>query len=97
MVADEGFWGRGYQARLADSGTRLLTPDKTRTAANLARERALASTRLAIERVLANLEQQMRLDHHLARTIRSVETFESAGSSWLSANAPAPRHTPQSR
>jgi hypothetical protein len=68
VVADKGFWGRDYQARLAADGTCLLTPDRTRTAANLARERALASTRLVIESVFANLYQQMRLEHHLART-----------------------------
>ena len=68
VIADKGFWGRGYQARLAASGTTLLTPDKTRTAANLGRERALASTRLVIESVFANLKGQMRLEHHLAKT-----------------------------
>ena len=47
---------------------RLLTPDKTRTAANLGRERALASTRLVIESVFANLKGQMRLERHLAKT-----------------------------
>src|SRR5579875_383916 len=32
------------------------------------REHALASTRLVIESVFSNLKQQMRLEHHLART-----------------------------
>ena len=68
VVADKGFWGRDYAARLAAAGTTLLTPDKTRTAANLARERALASTRLVIESVFSNLKGQMRLERHLART-----------------------------
>jgi len=68
VVADKGFWGRDYAARLAAGGTTLLTPDKTRTAANLARERALASTRLVIESVFSNLKGQMRLERHLART-----------------------------
>jgi IS5 family transposase len=68
VVADKGLWGRDYQARLATAGTTLLTPDKTRTATNLGRERALASTRLVIESVFSNLKQQMRLEHHLART-----------------------------
>jgi IS5 family transposase len=68
VVADKGFWGRAYAARLAAGGTTLLTPDKTRTAANLARERALASTRLVIESVFSNLKGQMRLERHLART-----------------------------
>src|SRR5580765_5994756 len=68
VIADKGFWGRGYRERLASSGTVLLTPNKTRTAANLRRERALASTRLVIESVFANLKGQMRLEQHLAKT-----------------------------
>jgi IS5 family transposase len=68
VVADKGFWGRDYQQRLASNGTTLLTPEKTRTASNLGRERALASTRLVIESVFSNLKEQMRLEHHLART-----------------------------
>src|SRR3954469_982395 len=59
VIADKGFWGRDYARRLAATGTRLLTPDKTRTAANEQRERALASTRLAIESVFSNPEGQM--------------------------------------
>ena len=68
VIADKGFWGRDYARRLAASGTTLLTPERTRTASNQQRERALASTRLVIESVFANLKQQMRLEHHLART-----------------------------
>lgn len=68
MIADTGFWGRDYASRLASTGTRLLTPDRSRTAANELRERALASTRLVIESVYANLKGQMRLQQHLART-----------------------------
>src|SRR5919201_2137326 len=68
VVADKGLWGRDYRERLAANGTALLTPEKTRTAANFGRERALASTRLVIESVFSNLKEQMRLEHHLART-----------------------------
>ena len=68
VTADKGFRGRDYARRLAATGTPLLTPDKTRTAANLGRERALSSTRLAIESVFSNLKEQMRLERHLART-----------------------------
>lgn len=68
VIGDKGFWGRDYARRLAASGTRLLTPDRTRTAANERREQALASSRLVIESVFANLKQQMRLERHLART-----------------------------
>ena len=68
VIADKGFWGRGYADRLAADGVSLLTPNKTRTADNLGRERALASTRLVIESVFANLKGQMRLEQHLAKT-----------------------------
>jgi hypothetical protein len=68
VIADKGFWGRGYRDRLAADGTLLLTPDKSRTADNLGRERALASTRLVIESVFSNLKGQMRLEQHLAKT-----------------------------
>jgi hypothetical protein len=68
VVADKGFWGRSYRERLAADGVTLLTPNKTRTAENLGRERALASTRLVIESVFANLKGQMRLEQHLAKT-----------------------------
>jgi len=68
VIADKGFWGRDYANRLAADGIRLLTPNKVRTAANLDRERALASTRLVIESVFANLKGQMRLEQHLAKT-----------------------------
>jgi hypothetical protein len=68
VIADKGFWGRDYARQLAADGVRLLTPNKTRTAANLGRERALASTRLVIESVFANLKGQMRLEQHLAKT-----------------------------
>jgi hypothetical protein len=39
-------WGRRYQAQLAADEIRLLTPDRTRTAANSGGERAHASLRL---------------------------------------------------
>ena len=68
VIADKGLWGRAYTQRLAADGITLLTPDKTRTAANINRERALASTRLVIESVFANLKGQMRLEQHLAKT-----------------------------
>jgi len=68
VIADKGFWGREYTKRLAASGTRLLTPERTRTATNERRENALASTRLVIESVFANLKDKMRLERHLART-----------------------------
>jgi Transposase DDE domain len=74
VIADKGFWGRGYQTRLAADGITLLTPNKTRTAANHGREHALASTRLVIESVFANLKGQMRLEQHLAKTPAGLAT-----------------------
>jgi hypothetical protein len=68
VIADKGLWGRAYRDRLAADGVTLLTPDRTRTAANIDRERTLASFRLVIESVLANLKGQMRLERHLAKT-----------------------------
>ena len=68
VIADKGLWGRSYQARLAADNVHLLTPERVRTAANVGRERALASTRLVIESVFANLKGQMRLERHLAKT-----------------------------
>jgi Transposase DDE domain len=74
VVADKGLWGRGYRERLASEGVTLLTPDRVRTAGNLARERALAALRLAIESVFANLKGQMRLDRTLAKTPAGLAT-----------------------
>jgi hypothetical protein len=68
VIADKGLWGRAYRDRLAAEGVTLLTPDRTRTAANIGKERALASLRLVIESVFANLKGQMRLERHLAKT-----------------------------
>jgi Transposase DDE domain len=74
VLGDKGFWGRSYAERLAADGTTLRTPDKTRTTANSGRERRLASTRLTIESVFANLKGQMRLEHHLAKTPAGLAT-----------------------
>jgi hypothetical protein len=68
LIADKGLWGVAYRARLASCGTALLTPAKERTPANERRERSLASRRLVIESVFANLKGQMRLERHLAKT-----------------------------
>ena len=51
---------------------RLLTPSRERTTQNAGREHALASTRLVIESVFANLKEQMRLERHLAKTPRGL-------------------------
>jgi hypothetical protein len=68
VIADKGLWGRAYNERMSCSEVELSTPARERTAANHAREHALASTRLVIESVFANLKEQMRLARHLAKT-----------------------------
>jgi len=68
LIADKGLWGRAYAEILRLQGIVIRTPERTRTAANLERERALARLRLVIESTFANLKCQMRLEQHLAKT-----------------------------
>jgi len=68
LIADKGYWGRAYAEILALQGVRIRTPDRVRTADNLAREKRLAGLRLVIESTISNLKCQMRLDQHLAKT-----------------------------
>jgi Transposase DDE domain len=72
VIADKGLWGHAYNERMTCSDIELLTPARERTAANHARERALASIRLVIESVFSNLKEQMRLGRHLAKTPRGL-------------------------
>ena len=72
VIADKGLWGRAYNEKMICAQVRLLTPSRVRTAANAAREHALASARLVIESVFSNLKEQMRLEHHLAKTPRGL-------------------------
>jgi len=69
LVCDKGLWGREYAEILRLQGTVIRTPDRVRTADNLDRERRLASTRLVVESTISNLKCQMRLEHHLAKTL----------------------------
>ena len=68
LIADKGYWGRTYAETLALQGVTIQTPDRIRTADNLARERRLAGLRLVIESTISNLKCQMRLEQHLAKT-----------------------------
>jgi hypothetical protein len=72
VIADKGLWGRAYNERMSSSNVRLLTPARERTAGNRDREHALASTRLVVESVFANLKEQMQLARHLAKTPRGL-------------------------
>ncbi len=74
VIADKGFWGTAYRNRLAADQVTLLTPARKRTTDNETNERRLASTRLTIESVFANLKGQMRLEHHLAKTPAGLAT-----------------------
>jgi hypothetical protein len=68
VIADKGLWGREYRETLALQGVSILTPDRVRSADNVARERRLAGLRLVIESTISNLKCQMRLEQHLAKT-----------------------------
>lgn len=68
VIADKGYWGRAYAETLALQEVTILTPDRIRTADNLARERRLAGVRLVIESTISNLKCQMRLEQHRAKT-----------------------------
>ncbi len=68
LIADKGLWGRQYRETLALQDVSIITPDRVRTADNLARERRLAGLRLVIESTISNLKGQMRLEQHLAKT-----------------------------
>ena len=72
VIADKGLWGRAYNKRMECARVRLLTPTRERTTDNHRREHALAAARLTIESVFANLKEQMRLEHHLAKTPRGL-------------------------
>lgn len=68
LIADKGLWGRQYAETLRLQGVLIRTPDRVRSADNLAREKRLAGLRLVIESTIANLKCQMRLEQHLAKT-----------------------------
>jgi hypothetical protein len=68
LIADKGLWGRQYAQTLALQDVAIVTPDRRRTAENLAREKRLAGLRLVIESTISNLKCQMRLERHLAKT-----------------------------
>jgi hypothetical protein len=69
LFADKGFWGREYDASLELIDVELVTPERHRLGQRPPVELAKARIRLVIESVFANLKRQMRLEHHLAKTI----------------------------
>ena len=68
VIADKGLWGRECRETLALQDVCILTPDRVRSADNIAREKRLAALRLVIESTISNLKRQMRLEQHLAKT-----------------------------
>jgi hypothetical protein len=69
LFADKGLWGAEYARTLELIDIELVTPDKHRLSERPASEVEKARIRLVIESVFANLKRQMRLDHHLAKTL----------------------------
>lgn len=69
LFADGGFWGAEYQRTLELIDVALITPNKHKLGERPPSEIAKARIRLVIESVYSNLKCQMRLDHHLAKTL----------------------------
>lgn len=69
LFTDGGFWGSEYDSSMELIDVKLITPDKHRLSERPPTEIAKARIRLAIESVFSNLKRQMRLEHHLAKTL----------------------------
>jgi Transposase DDE domain len=69
LFTDGGFWGAEYQRTMELIDITLITPDKHALGQRPPSEIAKARIRLVIESVISNLKRQMRLDHHLAKTL----------------------------
>jgi DDE family transposase len=72
LFADGGFWGAEYERTMSLIDVTLITPDKHKLGARPPAEIAKARIRLIVESVFSNLKGQMRLDHHLAKTIAGL-------------------------
>jgi hypothetical protein len=72
LFCDGGFWGAEYQRTMELIGVRLATPDRHKLGERPPAELAKARIRLVIESVFSNLKRQMRLEHHLAKTLRGL-------------------------
>lgn len=69
LFADGGFWGAEYERTMSLINVTLITPDKHKLGARPPSEIAKARIRLVVESLFSNLTGQMRLDHHLAKTL----------------------------
>ncbi len=72
LFADGGFWGAEYERTMSLIDVKLITPDKHKLGQRPPIEIAKARIRLVIESVFSNLKGQMRLDHHLAKTLAGL-------------------------
>jgi Transposase DDE domain len=72
LFADGGLWGAEYRRTMQLIDVRLITPDKHQLGARPPVEKAKARIRLVIESVFSTLKRQMRLDHHLAKTLAGL-------------------------
>ena len=69
LFADKGLWGAQFQRTLELIDIHLVTPDHHRLGERPPSEVEKARIRLVIESVFSNLKRQMRLEHHLAKTL----------------------------
>jgi hypothetical protein len=69
LFADKGLRGAEYARTLELIDIHLVTPDHHRPGQRPPREVDKARIRLVIESVFSNLKRQMRLEHHLAKTL----------------------------
>jgi hypothetical protein len=69
LFADKGLWGADFQRTLELIDIHLVTPDRHRLGHRPPSEVEKARIRLVIESVFSNLKRQMRLEHHLAKTL----------------------------
>lgn len=69
LFADKGLWGADFQRTLELIDIHLVTPDRHRLGQRPPSEVEKARIRLVIESVFSNLKRQMRLEHHLAKTL----------------------------
>jgi hypothetical protein len=72
LFADKGLWGAEYARTLELIDIHLITPDKHRLSERPPSEVEKARIRLVIESVFSNLKRQMRLEHHLAKTLAGL-------------------------
>jgi hypothetical protein len=72
LFADGGFWGAEYERTMSLIDVTLITPDKHKLGQRPPVEIAKARIRLVVESVFSNLKGQMRLDHHLAKTLAGL-------------------------